>query len=157
MVSVWGYGLDVYDGGAVLLTGEQAGEEPVVTTAQDLRFITRYQLAGLDALKTIAETFYYEGLLFILALVVLPLPGCLLLLLFQFRWVASITETTEERRRRLALGPCRLVGGSLCPRRCCLVCSLAVADVDWRPLDAMAFVAGGCCRLAFRQLLMVAG
>lgn len=91
-VSIWGYSLDVYDRGAVSLTQDLANREPVITTAQDLRFVTRYRLTGLGALKALAETFYFEGLLFVLALFVFPLPGCLLLLIFQFHWVASIQK-----------------------------------------------------------------
>lgn len=96
MMSVWGYSLDVYEGGAVALIGDPASDEPAITAAQDLRFVTRYQLTGLGALKALSETFFYEGLLFLLALVVLPLPGCLLLLLFQYRWVASRQEKEKS-------------------------------------------------------------
>lgn len=96
LVSVWGYSLDVYEGGAVTLSsGQNPGQLPA-SAAQDLRFITRYRLTGLGAVQTILETLYYEGLLFVLALLMLPLPGCLLLLLFHFRWVSGIKN--EERR-----------------------------------------------------------
>jgi hypothetical protein len=93
-VSAWGYSLDVYGGGALSLDGDLPAD-PVNTTAQDLRFITRYRLSWLDAFRSITNTFYFEGVIFLLALLFLPLPGCLLLLLYHTRWVASNTEKTE--------------------------------------------------------------
>ena len=89
LVSVWGYSLDDYEDGAVFLRNDSPDIELPVTAAKDLRFLTRYELTGMGALKALAETFYYEGLLFLLALLMLPLPGCLLLLLFHYRWVAA--------------------------------------------------------------------
>ncbi|MEJ2753628.1 MAG: hypothetical protein P8169_13280, partial [Chloroflexota bacterium] len=48
--------------------------------AQDLRFLTRYRLTWGDALGGVGETVFYEGILLLLALLVLPLPGVYLLL-----------------------------------------------------------------------------
>ncbi len=93
-ISVWGYSMDVYGGGGITLDSDQAGEQPI-TAAQDLRFITRYRLGWLQALIMIAETFYFEGVIFLLALIMLPLPGCLLLFLYHDRWKASDVEQRE--------------------------------------------------------------
>jgi hypothetical protein len=94
-MSVWGYSLDSYGGGAVSLQGDQADGDAVLTTAQDLRFLTRYHLTWLGALNSLGETFYFEGLLFLLALIFLPMPGCLLLFLFHKRWISSLAGQAQ--------------------------------------------------------------
>lgn len=80
-VSVQGYSLDVYGRGAVKVDGGALAIAAPVTNAQDLRFVTRYQLTWPDAFKALGEIVWYEGLLLLLALFFLPLPGALLLLL----------------------------------------------------------------------------
>ena len=60
-----------------------------------MRFLTRYHLTWPGALKSLGETFYYEGLLFLLALIFLPMPGCLLLLLFHKRWIVSLSKQAQ--------------------------------------------------------------
>jgi hypothetical protein len=51
------------------------------TNAQDLRFVTRYQLTWTDAFQSLGDTLWYEGLIILLAVFFLPLPGLVLLLL----------------------------------------------------------------------------
>ncbi|HEX6384317.1 MAG TPA: hypothetical protein VF177_06580 [Anaerolineae bacterium] len=85
-VSVWGYDLDVVGRGELALkTGALATDAPT-TSAQSLRFVTRYQLMWPDAVMALASTLFYEGLLLLLALAFIPLPGCLLLLIGPKRW-----------------------------------------------------------------------
>ncbi len=76
-VSAWGYSLDTYGEGQLVQAGAEAGD----IGAQDLRFLTRYRLTWRDALGNLGDTFFYEGMLFLLALLVIPLPGVLLLLI----------------------------------------------------------------------------
>ena len=78
-VSAWGYSMDVYAGGELQQLAAQI-PDPTPLPALDLRFITRYQLAWPEALAGAARAVFYEGLLFALALLFLPLPGVLLLL-----------------------------------------------------------------------------
>ncbi len=112
-VSVWGYSLDSYEDGAVSLQGSLPGEDPVLTTAQDMHFLTRYHLTWLGALKSLGETFYYEGLLFLLALVFLPMPGCLLLLLFHKRWIASLVQGAQTAANAWPWDPAAWSGTAL--------------------------------------------
>jgi len=81
-VSVWGYDLDVHTGGELMLIG---GE----TTAQDLRFITRYQLSFRQALAAIAQSMGANMGLVILSVLLMLLPGCLLLLAGH-RWLPAL-------------------------------------------------------------------
>ncbi len=78
-VTVWGYDLDVVNGGEFLLS---EGD----TAVQDLRFITRYQLSWGSALRQLGQTAVRDGLFFLLALAFLLMPGCLILL-WGLRWV----------------------------------------------------------------------
>jgi hypothetical protein len=103
-VSVWGYRLDSYEGHR-LAVGDQysafsdqysvfseedlVGRERLVAIgeeAQTLRFTTRYRLTGEDALHSLAAALWSQGGLLLLALLFLPLPGALLLLLGPARW-----------------------------------------------------------------------
>ncbi len=78
-VSAWAYSLDSYGDGELLqIGGQDAGQNPL--SAADLRFLTRYSLTWSDALGNLGETLFYEGLVLLLALLVVPLPGVLLLL-----------------------------------------------------------------------------
>jgi hypothetical protein len=78
-VSFWGYSLDSYAGG-----GLTAVPEP--TTAQDLRFTTRYQLSGLTAVTILATMLRSDGLLLLLMLAFISMPGGLLLSFYGRRW-----------------------------------------------------------------------
>ncbi|MFN2161339.1 MAG: hypothetical protein ACK2UN_04620 [Candidatus Promineifilaceae bacterium] len=101
-VSVWGYSIDTYGDGQL----EQAGAQ-----AQDLRFLTRYRLTWGDALGSVGETVFYEGILLLLALLVLPLPGVLLLLVehaYRVRQKRSIGDG-----RSLAWDPAAWWGAAL--------------------------------------------
>lgn len=94
-MSVWGYSQDVYGGGALSVSGTSPIDPPP-TTAKDLRFITRYRLSLSDTVRSLAESFYFEGVIFLLALLILPLPGCLLLFLYHYRRTASSGEQLES-------------------------------------------------------------
>lgn len=84
-LSVWGYSLNVYDGGALQAQPGALNVETAALDAADLNFRTHYQLTWREAGRALAQTLYFEGALFLLALLFLPLPGCLLLLLWQRR------------------------------------------------------------------------
>lgn len=78
--SVWAYGIDVYDDGAFTAPGSASETE-----ADELRFVTRYRLSARTALRTLSQTFWRDGPLLLLALALIPLPGCLTLLLARRR------------------------------------------------------------------------
>jgi hypothetical protein len=71
-VSVWGYDLDVHSGGQMTFVGAE-------TAAQDLRFVTRYRLSLAAALASLGSVARYEGVLLLLALAFMLMPGGLLL------------------------------------------------------------------------------
>ena len=77
-ISVWGYSLDVYDGGQAHVTTT----EPL--PAADLRFTTRYALTLGDA-ATAAAAPLRQGRLLVTALLMLFLPGALWLSFFRPR------------------------------------------------------------------------
>jgi hypothetical protein len=77
-LSAWGYNLDVYQDGRLSLNNEAS-----TTAAQDLRFVTRYQLLWPDVLRSIGRTLAQEGALLLLTLLFLPLPGIVILLLIR--------------------------------------------------------------------------
>lgn len=83
-VSVWGYNLNVYGGGRLVLRQGTAGE--ATTTAADLTFITRYHLTWSDAAAALGTMLARDGVLLLVALLLIPLPGCLLLLLGPRSW-----------------------------------------------------------------------
>lgn len=93
-VSVQGYSLDVYERGGVVLDGGVLATAVPTTNAQDLRFITRYQLTWSDVFQSLGDTLWYEGLLLLLILFFLPLPGELLLLLGE-----GLNRRGREERR----------------------------------------------------------
>lgn len=68
--SFWGYEQDVHAGGALLATS---------STAQELRFVTRYQLLVLPALRVLLATLANNAALLLLALALMLMPGALLL------------------------------------------------------------------------------
>lgn len=68
----WAYDLDVYRDGALL---QAAGED-----AGDLRFTTRYALTAPAALAQLRQMLAGDGVILLLSLLMLPLPGCLVLL-----------------------------------------------------------------------------
>ena len=82
VVSAWGYSLDVYPGGDLTLSGGAPGAS---LPARELRFITRYALTAEDALAAVIAPVINEGGLLLAALLLVPLPGVLLLLLFRPR------------------------------------------------------------------------
>jgi hypothetical protein len=80
-ISVWGYSLDVYGRGELVLDGGPLATAVPTTNARELRFVTRTQLTWENALQALFDMVWYEGLILVLALFFLPLPGVLLLLL----------------------------------------------------------------------------
>lgn len=81
-LSLWGYSLDVYHEGQLSLNDDAS-----TTAVQDLRFTTRYHLLWTDALRILGKTLLNEGALLLLALLFLPLPGILILLVARpSRW-----------------------------------------------------------------------
>ena len=70
--SLWGYNLDSYEDGRLALIG---GE----TTAQDLRFVTRYQLTARTAVKELGRLVSANLGTMALAIALLFMPGCLFL------------------------------------------------------------------------------
>ena len=87
--SVWGYTLNTYDAGQFAILGDDTLPEINVRT---LRFTTRYQLGWSDALASLATIVFYEGIPLLLALLIVPLPGLLLLQLFQRRGATSASS-----------------------------------------------------------------
>jgi hypothetical protein len=94
-LTVWGYDLDVMGSGQVAIVVEGQEDAPATaapataapaTAAQDLRFITRYQLMPWAALTTLANQIWHEGGIILLALLFIPLPGLLLMSLAPLRW-----------------------------------------------------------------------
>ena len=85
-MSVWGYDLDVYAGGALRLQSGPLDTQSPATTAQDLRLITRYQLIWRDVWQTLSAALAQAGFLLAAALLFLPLPGALLLLAGPAAW-----------------------------------------------------------------------
>ncbi len=84
-LTVWGYDLDVMGSGQAVVVAEG---EPPGTAVQDLRFITRYQLLPTEAISTLASQVWRDGVIILLALLFIPLPGVLLLQLPPLRWRA---------------------------------------------------------------------
>ncbi|MFQ5399513.1 MAG: hypothetical protein ACE5E7_07935 [Anaerolineae bacterium] len=89
-LSAWGYTLDVYDEGDLTLTNgalaKEGGGESFSSTARELRFVTRYQLTWTDAAAALCTMLYRDGLLLLLALLLILMPGCLILLAGNGRW-----------------------------------------------------------------------
>lgn len=80
-VSVQGYTLDVYAQGELsLATGALDIAEVPPTAVEELRFVTRYQLTWIDAIRALGTIISRQGVLLLLALLFILLPGCLLLL-----------------------------------------------------------------------------
>lgn len=73
--SVWGYDLDVYGGGAVRFS-----ESGVETAVQDLHFSTQYRLTPAEVWRSLTTILRQDGLILLLGLLFLPLPGALALL-----------------------------------------------------------------------------
>ncbi len=82
--SVWGYSTDIYEAGAARLINSTLRQEMGELEAQDMRFTTRYALTAGDALAA-AVAPLGEWRLLLAALLYLPLPGVLLLLLVRPR------------------------------------------------------------------------
>jgi hypothetical protein len=98
-ISVWGYAADVYDAGEARLLYDARRDDPPLTEAQELRFVTRYALTAGDAARAAVAPLRHWSLL-LAALLLLPLPGALLLLLVRPRgWDAGVVAGTA-----LALG-----------------------------------------------------
>jgi hypothetical protein len=75
--SAWAYSLDVHQGGQLALFGAE-------TEAQDLRFVTRYQLSAAAAARALYHLVADNAATILLALALLFMPGCLLLQLGRF-------------------------------------------------------------------------
>lgn len=84
IVSVWGYTLDVYDGGSAAIVS--ASSSPPVLTAQDIHLTTRYRLTWGEAMRRLGQMGLENSGLFLLALFFIPLPGLLLLLTVPGSW-----------------------------------------------------------------------
>jgi hypothetical protein len=80
--SVWGYDLDVYEDGKLTIVGGNG-------SAQDLRFITRYQLTASSAIHSLVNTTLANAGLLILAMALAFMPGSLILLGAR-QWVPRI-------------------------------------------------------------------
>ncbi len=78
-VSVRGYSLDVYEAGNVEVNAGVLATAVPPANAQDLYFITRTRLTWGDALISLGTMLKKNGLIMLLALFFLPLPGALLL------------------------------------------------------------------------------
>lgn len=76
--SVWAYEIDVYEGGELQAPGSEI-------EAEELRFVIRYRLSPRTALRALSQTLWQDGPLLLLALALIPLPGCLTLLLARRR------------------------------------------------------------------------
>lgn len=85
-LSMQGYDLDVVEQGELSLSAGALATNVPATTAQSLRFITRYQLTWSAAIRTLSAILLENGLLLLLALAFIPLPGCLLLLIGPEEW-----------------------------------------------------------------------
>jgi hypothetical protein len=109
-VSAWGYSLDVYKDGTVELGG-QATAEHERAAAQDMRFTTRYQLTWSGALNAVGEALFYEGALFALALIFLPLPG--VLVLYLYRRLGTRGPTERDAREAVVWDPAAWWGAAL--------------------------------------------
>ncbi|HSG15260.1 MAG TPA: glycosyltransferase family 39 protein [Anaerolineae bacterium] len=70
--SLWGYDLDSYEDGQLALVGSQ-------TAAQDLRFVSRYQLTARTAVSELGRMVSAHSRTIALALALLFMPGCLLM------------------------------------------------------------------------------
>ncbi len=81
-IAAWGYSLDVYEGGALTLRGDPTGRPPA---ASELRFATHYSLTAGEALAAAMRPLRNQRDLLLAALLLLPLPGVLLLLLMRPR------------------------------------------------------------------------
>lgn len=129
---VWGYTLDAYtDGAARLLPGPLSSDAPQTAVA-DLRFVTRYRLLWPDALRLLGETLLQQGGLLLLALLFLPLPGCLVLLLARRQW--------PRLDRAAWWGTAVALGVSLWPL---IWFALTLAGGRWTPGSLWAVFVGG--------------
>ena len=79
VMAPWGYDLDVLDGGALRLVGGDGQ-----TAVQDIRLTTYYQLTRWHAVGWLGTLLGQYGLILLLTLLVLPVPGAVLLSLM--RW-----------------------------------------------------------------------
>ncbi len=79
--SVWGYSLDVYEAGGVALSDDSR-----FTAVQDLRFTTQYNLVPQEVWRYLTHVLLGDGLILLLSLLVLPLPGALALLAYSPSW-----------------------------------------------------------------------
>ncbi|MCA9970421.1 MAG: hypothetical protein KC425_09415 [Anaerolineales bacterium] len=94
-LSVWGYSLDAVAGAAAIAPAPgRLDDAPLPeTAAQDLRFSSRYRLTWGAALGVLGGDARQHGPYLLLALLLLPLPGALLLLIWpqrQARWPAAV-------------------------------------------------------------------
>jgi len=85
-VSVWGYNLEAYSGSDVVLIPGALSPNVPSTFAKDLRFITRYELTWQDGLMAVGTAVIQTGWLLFVALIFLPLPGVLMLLVKPVWW-----------------------------------------------------------------------
>lgn len=86
-LSAWGYSLDVYAGGELTTTTDAPDVTMSETAARELRFTTRYDLSIRDAAVITGAIVVRESSLLLAAMLYIPLPGVLLLLLSRVkRW-----------------------------------------------------------------------
>jgi hypothetical protein len=88
-VTVWGYTLDSYSPGELMLSEANGRPEAPPLIAREMRFVTHYQLQWTDAILALGTMLYREGPILLLALALIPLPGMLLLLIpggRRWRW-----------------------------------------------------------------------
>ncbi|MCP5097211.1 MAG: hypothetical protein GY943_16815 [Chloroflexi bacterium] len=86
VVSLHGYDLDVIANGTLSIQAGALSPDTPITIAQDLRLSTYYRLTWGESWQILAHQFKDNGALWLVSLLLLPLPGCLILLLGQSRW-----------------------------------------------------------------------
>lgn len=82
-LTTWGYSLDVLEPGELSVTPRAS------TAAQEMRFVTTYELTTAGALASLAATLAGHAGLILLTIAFLLLPGSLLLVLWPHRWDAA--------------------------------------------------------------------
>lgn len=82
-ISAWGYSEDVYANGKLTVKKEAYLDEVPQTLVRDMQFKTRYVLGWEDALRSLLRSSLFEGGIMLLALLIFPLPGAIVMLLWQ--------------------------------------------------------------------------
>ncbi|MCB8975256.1 MAG: hypothetical protein H6654_16980 [Ardenticatenaceae bacterium] len=84
-VTVWGYTADLLAETELTLTAGPLRNEVPETAVQELQFTSRYQLTWADGFRRLGELLWQYGMIILLALLFLLLPGALILQLRPFR------------------------------------------------------------------------